>query len=180
MSTKDWTNVRLALGSEKQVVEVDGVNIAHTVGSVELRADGNPANRRLVLDLLVHEVVVDGEMKVVVPTATHEALAGLGWTPPGSDELAEVLRLIEAHDTDYEIRYPLVWRALSLALAAGYVAGVRIDPAEPDWPVVYIELPQGQTSWHMPQYPVEFDGHSTAEKYERVRAFTDPTTSRDA
>lgn len=91
---------------------------------------------------------------------------------PQKNELAEVLRLIERHDTDYVHRYGLVWRALSLAVTAGHAAGVRIDPAEPEWPVVYIELPTGQVSWHMPQFATEWDGHDTAEKYRRARAFS--------
>jgi len=95
-------------------------------------------------------------------------------TVPGGStraELARVLGLIEKHDHDYEIRYVLVWRALSLALQCGYAAGVRLDVAEPEWPVVHIELPTGSVTWHMPQHPVAWDGHDTAEKYRRVREF---------
>lgn len=55
------------------------------------------------------------------------------------------------------------------------------DPEEPDWPVVYVELPTGQTSWHISpddwwifacvprKYGAQWDGHSTEEKYQRVR-----------
>lgn len=60
------------------------------------------------------------------------------------------------------------------------------DPAEPDWAVVTIETPQGQMSWHVapddmdlfghvpreaPKRP--WDGHSTEEKYARLRRLTD-------
>lgn len=86
-------------------------------------------------------------------------------------ELVEVLAQVEEHDTDYDTRFRLVWQAVDLARAVGYPAGVRIDPAEPEWPVVYIELPTGQVSWHMPQHPEPWDGHDTAEKYRRVREF---------
>lgn len=85
--------------------------------------------------------------------------------------LAEVLEQIEEHDEDYDVRYPLVWQAVVLALACGYAAGVRIDLAQPKWPVVYIDLPTGQVSWHMPQYAKGFDGHTTEQKYRRVRDF---------
>lgn len=85
--------------------------------------------------------------------------------------LAEVLEQIEKHDTDYVARYPLVWQALVLALACGYSAGVRLDPAQPEWPVVYLDLPTGQVSWHMPQHASVFDGHTTEQKYQRVRDF---------
>lgn len=82
--------------------------------------------------------------------------------------LAAVLQQIHQHDTDYVARYPLVYRALALALDIGHAAGVRIDPAEPDWPVVYIDLPTGQVSWHMPAFAIEYDGHTTDEKYQRI------------
>lgn len=81
------------------------------------------------------------------------------------------LRAIKDHDTDYESRYLLVWTALTQALDLGYVGGVRIDPADPEWPVVYIELPTGQVSWHMPQYAQAWDGHTTQEKYRRIQQY---------
>lgn len=40
-------------------------------------------------------------------------------------------------------------------------------------PVVYIELPTGQVSWHMPEHPRAWDGHSTSLKYRRIRQFVD-------
>lgn len=85
--------------------------------------------------------------------------------------LADVLALIEQHDTDYPERYPLVFEALHLAQASGYPVGIATDPGEPDWPVAYIELPTGQVSWHMPKHACEWDGHTTPEKYQRIRAY---------
>lgn len=90
-------------------------------------------------------------------------------------DLVEVLKQIEEHDTDYDTRFRLVWQAVDHARAVGYSAGVRIDPTEPEWPVVYIELPTGQVSWHMPQHPETWDGHDTAEKYRRLREFVAST-----
>lgn len=88
-------------------------------------------------------------------------------------ELAELLLLVERADTDYDKRYRLVltavWRASTLNLATGF----RIDPTEPEWPVAYIELPTGQVSWHLPQHPIAWDGHGTAEKYRRCRAYAE-------
>ncbi|WP_086853371.1 hypothetical protein [Amycolatopsis kentuckyensis] len=78
---------------------------------------------------------------------------------------------IEPNDTNYPVRYVRVFQAAAMALQCGYTAGVRLDPAEPDWPVVYIDLPTGQVSWHMPAYSPAWDRHTTAEKYERIRAF---------
>jgi hypothetical protein len=89
------------------------------------------------------------------------------------DDLAEILAVIEKYDEHYAQRYALVLQALAAASSKGYAVGVRIDPTEPEWPVVYIELPTGQVSWHMPQHPVPWDGHDTAEKYRRCRAFAE-------
>jgi uncharacterized protein (DUF433 family) len=58
------------------------------------------------------------------------------------------------------------------------------DPAAPEWPVVYVDTPRGQCSWHLSQDDLDlfghveqvpaddprarWDGHSTEEKYERL------------
>jgi hypothetical protein len=76
-------------------------------------------------------------------------------------------------------------RAHLLALiAAQYPSHIgHTDPAAPDWAVVTIELPTGQACWHIsaadeelfahvqptPYYARGWDGHSTEEKYRRVR-----------
>lgn len=89
---------------------------------------------------------------------------------------AGVLRQISEHDTDYDVRYRLVLDALARAVALGYPAGIGWD-VNPDpeldgfRAVVYIELPTGQVSWHMPEHPAPWDGHSTGEKHERIRAY---------
>lgn len=87
------------------------------------------------------------------------------------DVLKMILVAIEEHDENYEPRYALVLAALFFANVAGYPVGIAIDPAVPAWPVVYIELPTGQVSWHMPAHPTPFDGHSTPEKYARIKAY---------
>jgi hypothetical protein len=85
--------------------------------------------------------------------------------------LADLLLHIEAFDAHYERRELLVWEALALARRLGLPAGVRIDPAEPEWPVVFIELPTGQVSWHQPEHPERWDGHDTDAKYARCWQF---------
>lgn len=80
---------------------------------------------------------------------------------------------------------------LVAALARHYrPAYCYLPPGENDWPIVYIETPAGQLSWHIP--PVEavllgiadlpttpegykWDGHSTEEKYERLAKLDAPT-----
>lgn len=84
--------------------------------------------------------------------------------------LQEKLGEIEASDTDYEKRYGLVLEAMYFAYLAGFQVGIGFD-GDTEWPVVYIELPDGQVSWHMPAHTVQWDGHSTAEKYSRIAEF---------
>lgn len=98
--------------------------------------------------------------------------------------LAETLRAIVDHDTDYAIRGALVWRAVALAASMGMPVGVSLDPrpVDPRYPmVVYLELPTGQVSWHMPAHPHVWDGHTTPAKFDRIQLWTDGvvTAGRD-
>lgn len=64
----------------------------------------------------------------------------------------------------------------------GWPIGKAVDPTEPDWPVLLIETPRGQVSWHfqahdlpawVPEHPHPWDGHSTDEKYRRLARWSD-------
>lgn len=99
---------------------------------------------------------------VCQPCAAREAAASA---------LAVVLTHIVEADTNYAVRYPLVFEALHLALSAGFRAGIGADVTEPEWPVVYIELPDGQVSWHMPAHVKDWDGHTTPEKFARIARY---------
>lgn len=72
--------------------------------------------------------------------------------------------------------------ALIVALGAmiGWRFGYGLDPQAPDWPVVYVDTPAGQLSWHfsrddyercfpggLPRYAGEWDLHDAPEKYRR-------------
>jgi hypothetical protein len=71
----------------------------------------------------------------------------------------------------YGSRNSFIYEAVANATAGGLPAGFRIDPQEPDWPVAFIELPQGQVSWHVPQHTSVWDGHTTEEKYTRLEEY---------
>jgi hypothetical protein len=85
--------------------------------------------------------------------------------------LCELLEAIEENDLNYEKRYRFIFHALVDALYLGYPGGVRVDPNDPEWSVVYIELPTGQVSWRVPQHVKPWDYHSTEEKYERIHRY---------
>jgi len=89
-------------------------------------------------------------------------------------------------DQAYRERNQLVTLLANMALARGWKAGRRWDRSqEVGWEnVVVIDLPTGQVSWHigvhdgpvcqfetLPAYDGEWDGHTTDEKWERVRAY---------
>lgn len=71
-------------------------------------------------------------------------------------------------------------------LSSLYPAVIGVDEDEPDWPVVHVRSPQGQLSWHIsradldlfphlrpaPAAEISWDGHDTAEKYERLHRLT--------
>jgi hypothetical protein len=89
-------------------------------------------------------------------------------------------------DGEYAERANVVALAVALADRLGYEVGALNDPAEPDWPVVYIGLPTGQVSWHfsrddftrcfphgLHRFNDSWDGHDTATKYARCAEFVD-------
>lgn len=84
-------------------------------------------------------------------------------------------------DDVYLERNQCVVALAKLSLRLGYKAGRALHPAEDssweeDWRnIVYIDLPEGQVSWHfhdseapllegVPQYDGSWDGHSKDEK----------------
>lgn len=80
----------------------------------------------------------------------------------------------------YRDRNLAVLALARLAIKSGHRAGLR--DRDSDWPIVTIDLPTGQVTWHIPRaeappdlpdYPDEWDGHNLAQKQERVRAFAD-------
>lgn len=86
-------------------------------------------------------------------------------------------------DEVYSDRNQAAMLAAAIARDFGFEVGLRIDPDEPDWPVLTIVLPKiGQVSWHLPReearmvaglptFEHEWDGHSTEEKRLRIETF---------
>ena len=87
----------------------------------------------------------------------------------------------------YRERNIAVALAVTLARKAGYPVWYRPAPAESiadmGWYIVYIALPTGQVSWHVPagdalylpqdilQIGPDYDGHTTGEKNARIARF---------
>lgn len=97
------------------------------------------------------------------------------WEPivhPTREQLAEQLRAV------YRERAQLV-----AYVAALHPSVMAEDPDEPGWLVCYIETRSGQWSWHIapedldlfahvPHGQATWDGHTTEEKYRRIRQHT--------
>lgn len=88
----------------------------------------------------------------------------------------------DAINAVYAERTRCVLALARAAQALGCLVGFGHDPAEPEWPVIYIELPTGQVSWHMRAeeraaaadigaFEGHWDGHATDEKYARLDAW---------
>lgn len=84
-------------------------------------------------------------------------------------------------DSVYRERNQIAAGLAHLVMVAGGNAWIGHDPSEPDWPVLFIELPTGQVSWHFAPTDVDllegiptserpWDGHTTEEKYQRLQA----------
>ncbi len=92
--------------------------------------------------------------------------------------------------TVYSDRNRVVQLAAALAQQLGCRVGVRVDPDEPDWPVLMIDLPERlgqrqQLSWHIARddllpgwelYPDPWDGHTDQEKATRIRRYVSSAT----
>jgi hypothetical protein len=70
---------------------------------------------------------------------------------------------------------------VKMAMKLGYSVGIKEDP---EWPVLYVDLPSGQVSWHIPRneivcsfpkYQGKWDGHRVEEKRDRMIKFLEAT-----
>ncbi len=80
-------------------------------------------------------------------------------------------------DEAYLDRNLAVQALAKMAEKFGYVVGIKDDP---QWPILYINFPTGQVSWHIPRnemvcsfppYDGEWDGHDVEEKRKRLTRF---------
>ena len=81
-------------------------------------------------------------------------------------------------DDVYFDRNQLAKGFATLAIRLGWTVGLADDPDDPDWPVLVIDTPAGQVSYHIhgdqidasrwPRYPGHWDGHTTHEKRVRM------------
>lgn len=91
--------------------------------------------------------------------------------------------------TRCQARYTALYRErahLLALLATAYPAVIATsDPNTPDWPVLTVTTPAGQMCWHIDAAdahlfahvptadPPAWDGHTTDQKYARLRALTE-------
>ncbi len=82
-------------------------------------------------------------------------------------------------DRVYADRNLVVQLCCTLAKKCGMDAGIRRPQEDPEWPVLVIDLPEGEVAWHLPEEEVAldftsdkaYDGHSDDEKARRIRDF---------
>ena len=92
-------------------------------------------------------------------------------------------------DDAYYDRNQAAMLAARLAWMVGYFVGWKPNEDDPDWPILFIDLPAGQVSWHIPRsevgaicfdifhdglvplYNRPWDGHTVEEKRRRISAY---------
>ena len=81
-------------------------------------------------------------------------------------------------DQAYYDRNIVIQLAAKLAIQCGIRAGIREGQGQ--WPILYIDLPTGQVSWHIPkdelidgfpEYKGKWDGHDLGTKRNRLKAY---------
>jgi hypothetical protein len=107
------------------------------------------------------------------------------------DLIQRIAELRILNNAAYRERNACVALIARMALALGLKAGIRRDNGETVRPefrnLVYIDLPNGQISWHvadtdmdlfegLPPYNGEWDGHSVETKYSRMKELKLPQT----
>ena len=87
------------------------------------------------------------------------------------------MRTESTPDEAYLDRNLAVQALAKVAQQLGYNIGIKDDL---EWPILYIELPTGQVSWHIPKnelievfptYAGKWDGHALKEKRKRLIDF---------
>ena len=95
---------------------------------------------------------------------------------------------IDMRNNAYKERNLCVALIADLAIGHGIPVGIKTHPEDdPEWDpewmhILFMDLPTGQVSWHLhisevenfphiPPYTREWDGHTTEEKYQRVKDF---------
>lgn len=157
----------------------------HAISEGPLHYTWQDKPHRLVYDLIA------AVRFYAAPVAQAEPVAGVLATRLAVAEemaahyAAQLDEVREQKDGAYLERNRCVALIARMALALGLKAGVAktaIEGWSEDWHgCVYIDLPEGQASWHyhdsqaflfdgLPTYAGAWDGHSTPEKYERVAA----------
>jgi len=117
----------------------------------------------------------------------YEALESVGEINMYDEELLKQIgQEIDLRNKAYTERNLCVALIAQYAMWFGHTVGIRQhegDEWEDEWRnVLFIDLPTGQVSWHLhesdlvnfpglPPYTKEWDGHTTEEKYERVKRF---------
>ncbi len=87
----------------------------------------------------------------------------------------------DSMDEAYFDRNQLVQAMAKMAVKLGYNVGIK---SYPKYPIIYIELPTGQVSWHiprkeliveLPEYIGVWDNHDLDEKRKRIEEYCNKT-----
>lgn len=150
------------IAATTQILDAETGEPILNVTSIDWHLDAShvsPGSAKLTTLLPRLDIVTDAEIVQETPLRCHE----------------------RERNSVYGERNKCISLIARMALKLGYRAGIKQDiEAEDGWKhTIYVDLPNGQVSWHipdselplfgfLPEYEGEWDGHQTPEKYERV------------
>jgi hypothetical protein len=163
--------------------------ISPEISAEALQAFKDLVEKAKVFDDAAKQPHCEDPEKIKVLDAVEARLKELGVEPEAQKQTATALEEMRSRkDAAYLERNQCVALIARMALKLGLdvvVGKTAIEGWSADWHgCVYMTLPTGQVSWHfhdsqaylfdgLPDGTMEYDGHTTPEKYERVMAAFD-------
>lgn len=126
--------------------------------------------------------LVSGYKQALTERREHEIRLERELTNECEQHQLDIKAWEEQKNNIYGERNRVVCLAAKLAMLHCMKVGIRWG-VDADYPIVYIDLPNGQVSWHisrrefkfycgfLPDYAGEWDGHDMPEKHKRIADF---------
>lgn len=185
VTTSPRHRLAVRIGQLKQAFEsgiISNQSYMENLGMMPLQDNPKDAEYRSLVDK-VTAMMTDPHLAPYIggPTTTNTKVMGQSVNETTLQINAAEMKAAKANvdkDGAYEERNRLV-----ALLARLFPSGVAPDVTSPDWYIVYIDLPMGQASWHIPNaeiglfegiplYQGKWDNHTTDEKYKRIERLT--------
>ncbi len=157
-----------------------------TLGKVEITFDDEVSD---VMNVALSQSVLQFVRSFFVLDDLFRQNPSMAWAIRDATRSAKMHEILVELSSVYRERNHCVALIARMAQHMGLRAAIYEALDEPGWFLVFINLPTGQVSWHIPEsdldlfteiqvVPTLWDRHDTVLKYQRVRdAFLPPATN---